>query len=116
MALSIQDNFFKTELLEKEHTSGRMEAAMKERLKMVYDMDMENMWQIKQRIKAHGLMVLNQAVVKSYLKVEVYLKDASKTMLNRDMEKCTIILQATISKDSGKMMSNVEWERWIGQI
>ena len=43
MALSIQDNFFKTELLEKEHTSGRMEAAMKERLKMVYDMDMENM-------------------------------------------------------------------------
>ena len=43
MALSIQENSFKTELLEKEHTSGQMEAAIKERLKMVYAMAMENM-------------------------------------------------------------------------
>ena len=66
-------------------------------------------------MRANGLKVRNKGKEKSPLKVAVFLRVTSKMTRNMVMERCIIILQETISKESGLMMWSVGWELWTGQ-
>jgi hypothetical protein len=57
-------------------------------------------------MKDNGLKVKKKVRVKSYSKVEVFSKETLKMMLNKDMEKCIIILQEIILKVNGQTIKN----------
>ena len=57
-----------------------------------------------QLMRANGLKVRNKGKEKLPLKVAVFLRVTSKMTRNMVMERCIIILQETISKESGLMM------------
>lgn len=71
---------------------------------------------MKPHMKDNGLKVKKKVRVKSYSKVEVFSKETLKMMLNKDMEKCIIILQEIILKVNGQTIKNKVEELWIGQI
>lgn len=105
-----------TELQDTEFTDGPMEACMKDKSKMDWDMAQANISLSKPLTKDSGLKAKSLEKVRSFSKVEAFSKDLSKMTWSKAMAKCTTILQETISKGSGKTTRNKEKEQWIGPI
>ena len=69
-------------------------------------MDLENTPLKKLHTKANGSREKSLAKAKLFSKAEAFLKDHSRMILKKDMEKCTTIPQGIISKGNGKMTRN----------
>jgi hypothetical protein len=61
---------------------------------------------MKLHTRENGPKVKSRAKEKLFSKAEAFLKDHSRMILKKDMEKCTTIPQGIISKGNGKMTRN----------
>ncbi len=69
-------------------------------------MDLENTPLKKLHTKANGSRGKSLAKAKLFSKAEAYLRDLSRRISNKVMEKCTIILRAIFSKANGRTTKN----------
>jgi hypothetical protein len=116
MESSTRDNSLIIVLQVEDNIVGRMEVTMKEKWKMAYAMDMVNTPLTMLFTKESGLRGRSMEEERLSLQVGVFLRDLSRMIWRKGLERCITILLATFLKESGNMIRNQEWGRWTGLI